>query len=643
MTDTLHAEFAAQAVKNPDATAVYSDAGVLTYGELDERSRVLAERLAADGAGPGVPVGICVERTPDLLVAVLAVLRTGACYLPLDPNYPADRLTFMVRDSGTRLLLTTPASRASCPPGPTLVVLGPTVTTEPGAKPAAVVPDDTAYVIYTSGSTGTPKGVAVRHSGAVAMLAEMDRVLEGCDLSGVSAASSVCFDMSVMEVFNALCRGGAVVLVESAVHLPESRYADRITHLTVVPSVMNGLLDAGAVPPNVRSIVFGGEALRRKLVDRAYRETGAVRVFNAYGPTEGTVFCSFGPVPEDGEDEPTIGPPTTTDVVYVLDEDLRPLPVGESGELYLGGTGLAHGYVNRPRTTAERFVPDPFREGERMYRTGDLVRFTASGELRFLGRSDHQVKLRGYRIELEEVEARLTACPEVREAAAAVRGNRLVGYVVPAGDGAPSNGTAQDGAARDGTLPEAAIRAAVTGRLAAELPDYMVPAALVLLPALPLGPGGKLDRDALPEPPAAATDGPLTAASTPTEVALSEIWGQLLDLEPSTIDVQSAFYDLGGDSLLLVRLARLMTRRFDRRVRVPDLFSFRDIASLARWLDDESGATPEVVQSARERASARRAALRGRGGRGTGTSPTGTSGTSTGTGTGTTDAGTTGR
>ncbi|MFJ2806660.1 amino acid adenylation domain-containing protein [Kitasatospora sp. NPDC087271] len=604
MTETLHSAFVEQALKNPDATAVYSDAGVLTYGELNQHSRELAERLVADGAGPGVPVGICVERTPDLLVGILAALRAGSCYLPLDPNYPADRLTFMVQDSGTRLLLTTPASRASCPPGPTVVVLGESVTTEPGAKPVAVVPGDTAYVIYTSGSTGRPKGVAVRHGGCVAMLAEMDRVLDGCDLSGVSAASSVCFDLSVMEIFNALCRGGAVVLVESAVHLPESRYADRITHLNVVPSVMNSLLDAGALPPNVRTVVFGGEALRRKLVDRTYRETGADRVFNAYGPTEGTVFCSFGPVPEDGTDEPTIGPPTTSDRVYVLDEQLKPLPAGEPGELYLGGAGLAHGYVNRPRTTAERFVPDPFRNGERMYRTGDVVKFTDGGELRFLGRTDHQVKLRGYRIELEEVEARLTGCPEVREAAAVVRGNRLVGYVVPAGDDAPQGGPRLD----------AALQSAVTGRLAVELPDYMVPATLVVLAALPLGPGGKLDRNALPEPPAADSGGPLTAAGTPTEVALSEIWGQLLDLEPSSIDVQSAFYDLGGDSLLLIRLARLMTRRFDRRVRVPDLFSFRDISSLARWLDDESGATPEAVQSARARANTRRAALRGRGG-----------------------------
>ncbi|MGV2921978.1 amino acid adenylation domain-containing protein, partial [Streptomyces alfalfae] len=514
MTDTLHSEFIEQAVKNPAAPAVYSDAGVMTYGELDERSRALAERLVTDGAGPGVPVGICVERTPDLLVALLATLRAGSCYVPLDPDYPAERLAFMVRDSGTRLLLTTPASRANCPAGPTVVVLDESVRTEPGERPVPVVPEDTAYIIYTSGSTGRPKGVAIHHPGCVAMLAELDRVFEGCDLSGVSAASSVCFDMSVMEIFGALCRGGAVVLVQSAVHLPESPYADRITHLNAVPSVMNGLLDAGYLPPRVRTIVFGGEPLRRKLVDRAYAETGADRVFNAYGPTEGTVFCSFGLVPRDGAGEPTLGPPSAHARAYVLDEDRRRLPAGVPGELYIGGAGLAHGYVNRPETTAERFLPDPFVDGERMYRTGDVVTLTEDGELRFGGRTDHQVKLRGYRIELEEVEARLTGCPEVREAAAVVRGNRLIGYVVPEGD------------AGDDVRLDAALQSTVNGRLATELPDYMVPATLVFLPALPLAPGGKLDRAALPEPPAAGADAPMTAASTPTEVALAEIWGQ---------------------------------------------------------------------------------------------------------------------
>ena len=600
MTETLHSKFIEQAVKNPDAIAVYSEAGVLTYGELDERSRVLAEQLVAGGAGPGVPVGICVERTPDLLVSIMATLRSGSCYLPLDPAYPAGRLTFMVQDSGTHLLLTTPSSRASCPAGPTVVVLDGTITTEHGEKPVPVVPGDTAYIIYTSGSTGTPKGVAIHQRGCVAMLAELDRLFEGCDLSGVSAASSVCFDMSVMEIFAALCRGGAVVLVESAVHLPESSHLDKVTHLNAIPSVMNTLLDAGCLPPNVRTIVFGGEPLRRKLVDRAYRETNADRVFNAYGPTEGTVFCSFGLVPRDGTDEPTMGPPSAHVRAYVLDENLQRQPVGAPGELYIGGVALAHGYVNRPGTTAERFVPDPFLDGERMYRTGDVVTLTAGGELQFGGRTDHQVKVRGYRIELEEVEARLTGCPEVREAAAVVRDNRLIGYVVPEDD------------APEGARLDARLQSAITDRLAGELPDYMVPATIVFLTALPLAPGGKLDRAALPEPPAAEPDAPVAAAGTPTEAAVAEIWGELLGLEPASIEVRASFYDLGGDSLLLVRLARLMTRRFDRRVRVPDLFRFRDITSLAGWLDEESSDVPELVQSARVRANARRAALRGR-------------------------------
>ncbi|HEV2635643.1 MAG TPA: non-ribosomal peptide synthetase [Actinocrinis sp.] len=602
MTGTLHDSFLQNALKHPEAPAVYTDAGVLTYGELDERSAALAERLAAEGAGPGVPVGICVERTPDLLVGLYGILRSGACYLPLDPGYPAERLDFMIRDSGTKLLLTTAASRPNVPAGPTVLVLGDTVATEPGEQPEQVVPEDTAYLIYTSGSTGRPKGVAIRHSGCAAMSAEMDRILADCDLSVVAAASSICFDMSVMEIFHTLSGGGAIVLVPSAVHLPEAKHADKITHLNAIPSVMSVLLDAGGLPPNLRAVVLGGEPVRRKLVDRVYQETGAQRVFNAYGPTEGTVFCSFKLVPRDGDDEPTLGPPSAHARVYVLGQDLKPVPAGEPGELFLGGAGLASGYVNRPDTTAERFLPDPFRPGDLVYRSGDMVRFTADGELEFLGRTDQQVKIRGYRIELEEVEARLTGCPQVREAAAAVRDGRLVGYAVPAGEARTEAGF------------DVGLQAAVTSKLRAELPDYMIPEVIVFLPALPTAPGGKLDRAALPEPPAAAEkSGPFEAAGTPTEVALAEIWGELLDLEPGGIGVRDAFYDLGGNSLLLVRLSRMTSRRFGRRIGVADLFRFRDIHSLAAWLDQDDGdATPEVVESARRRASARRAILQAR-------------------------------
>ncbi|MGW1147310.1 amino acid adenylation domain-containing protein, partial [Streptomyces sp. NPDC002454] len=369
LAETLHGRFLERATQSPDAPAVLFDGGTVTYGELDRRSALLADRLTARGAGPGVPVGICAERTPDLLVAILGVLRSGACYLPLDPQYPEERLRFMVEDSGTRLLLTTPASRERCPGADAVLVLGedPGVGAGPGAggRPVATVPADTAYVIYTSGSTGRPKGVPIRHGGCAAMLDEVERVFAGCDLSGVAAVSSICFDLAVMEVFAPLSGGGAVVLVESALHLPESPHLDRVTYLSTVPSVMTGLLDAGGVPPALRTVVLGGETVRRALVDRVYGETSADRVFNGYGPTEGTVFCAFKLVPPDEPGEPSIGVPSSTARLYVLDEALRPVPEGRTGELYLGGAGLAPGYVNRPRLTAERFVPDPFLDGER--------------------------------------------------------------------------------------------------------------------------------------------------------------------------------------------------------------------------------------------------------------------------------------
>ncbi|MFI2187673.1 non-ribosomal peptide synthetase [Streptomyces sioyaensis] len=610
---TLHGRFLEQAAKNPEATAVFADAGVMTYGELDRQSALLAERLVAEGARPGVAIGLCAERTPSLLVGLLGILRSGACYLPLDPKYPDERLRFMVEDSGTGLVLTTPAARNRCPQGPTVLVLGDTVVTEPGAKPAASVPEDSAYAIYTSGSTGRPKGVPIRHSSCAAMLDETERLFAECDLSGVAAVSSLCFDLAVMEIFAPLSRGGAVVLLESALHLPESPYQDRVTHLNTVPSVMTSLLDSGGLPSGLQSVVLGGEAVRRRLVDRVYRETDVKRVFNGYGPTEGTVFCTFKLVPPDESGEPSIGTPSSTARLYVLDQRLRPVPEGEAGELYLGGAGLAWGYLNRPSLTAERFVPDPYLAGERMYRTGDIARFVPGGELEFIGRADHQVKVRGYRIELEEAEAGLAGCPEVREAAVAVRSAAgqpdasLVAYVVLEDEG---QATAAQGS---GPWLDAEMQSRIMRRLDGALPDHMVPETMVFLAGLPASPNGKLDRTALPDPP--AVDAPATAepARTPTEAALIEIWGALLDQDPQTIGVRDVFYDVGGNSLLLVRLAKRMTQRFGRRVGVSDLFRFRDIASQATWLDnDNDEATPDAVTDARRRAETRRSVVRGR-------------------------------
>ncbi|MFI1167620.1 amino acid adenylation domain-containing protein [Streptomyces sp. NPDC020801] len=616
-TGTLHGRLLEYAVQAPDVPAIYSDAGVMTYGELDRRSSLLAEQLVAEGARPGVPVGICVERTPDLFVTILATLRSGACYLPLDPKYPDERLAFMVEDSGARLLLSTPASADRCPVGPKVLLFEGSVTAEPRSSaaraPAATAPADTAYVIYTSGSTGRPKGVPIRHSSCAAMLSEADRIFAECDLSGVAAVSSICFDLAVMEIFVPLSRGGGVVLLESAVHLFESPHLNRVTHINSVPSVMASLLDGGSMPAGLRSVVLGGEAVRRQLVDRVYAESKVERVFNGYGPTEGTVFCSFKLVPRDEAGEPSIGSPSSTARIYVLDDRLRPLPEGKPGELYLGGGGLARGYLNRPLLTAERFVPDPQLVGERMYRTGDIGRFLPGGELEFIGRADHQVKVRGYRIELEEAESWLSGCPEVRAAAVAVHARdgqphagSLVAYVVP------DEPWAVDAEGEDLWLDEA-LQARITKRLGASLPDYMVPEKVVFLAELPVSPNGKLDRAALPEPPTSVASATKEPASTPTEAALVELWAQLLERDPQTIGIHDTFFDLGGDSLLLIRLAKQMTRRFGKRVGVADLFRFREIAALADWLDSDDGAESEAVTEAKRRATNRRALVHGRG------------------------------
>nr|ADZ28492.1 A-PCP (NRPS) [Salinispora pacifica] len=605
VSPTLHGGFLAHAAKHPDTAAVFSDTGVLTYGQLDEASAALAERLSALGVGPGVPVGVCVERKPDLLVAILGVLRAGACYLPLDPQYPASHLAFMVADSETHLVVTTQASRDACPDGCTALVLE-DVETVVGPSPVASVPDDSAYLIYTSGSTGVPKGVPIRHSSCGAMLGEVDRIFADCDMSGIAAVTSVCFDLSVMEIFSALSRGRALVLVDSAAHLPESSHAERVTYVSTVPSAMTSLLDAQAVPAGLRTVVLGGEPVRRSLVDRIYRETNVAFVFNGYGPTEGTVFCTFKLVSPDESGEPSIGTPSLTARVYVLDEELRPAAVGEPGELYLGGDGLTWGYLNRPGLTAERFVPDPQVAGERMYRTGDVARLTEAGEIEFMGRSDLQVKVRGKRIELEEVEARLADCPEVQTAAAAVLEQTadtrtLIAYVVPAVEASDQSGPWLD----------AHLQAVIRKKLSAKLPDYMVPESIAFLSELPLSPVGKLDRTALPSPPSVEAMPSGDYATTDTERALAEIWGALLDRSPQSIGTRDTLYDLGGNSLLLVRLAKRIGQRFSRKVGVADLFRFRDISSLAKWLDDESGSSPEVIEQARRRASIKRSMVRG--------------------------------
>ncbi|WBB71831.1 amino acid adenylation domain-containing protein [Micromonospora sp. WMMD1128] len=583
--DCLHRMVAAQAARTPQAEAVRHGDATLSYRDLDEAANRLARVLLARGVARGDRVGVCLPRTPDLVVALLAVLRAGAAYVPLDPAYPAARVAFMTADSGARLVLTT-AGLADRFTGPTVLVdrLDPTGDATDPATP--VTPGDLAYVIYTSGSTGRPKGVAIEHRSASVLLHWVRQTFDDTELGGMLAATSVCFDLSVFEIFGPLAWGGRVLLVDDVLALATPG-AQRlpVTLVNTVPAAMGELLTAGALPPGVRTVCLAGEPLTAALAARVWARPHVRRLCNLYGPSEDTTYSTWAEVSRDGGDPP-IGRPLPGTRAYVLDPDGRPVPPGEAGELYLAGAGLARGYLDRPAETEARFRPDPFRPGERMYRTGDRVRLRPDGQLAYLGRLDDQVKLRGYRIELGEVAAGLAALPGVREATAAVRPGPsgdplLVGYLV--------------GARRDD----------VRARLSEVLPAPLVPAAVVWLDRLPTLPNGKVDRAALPTPAFGSTaDAGSDAGSTAdagsdsgagadllgaTGALVAAVWRELLGVPVTRPD--DDFLALGGDSLLALRCATRLTAATGRRVHPGDLFTHPTVGALTEHLDAPS--TPD--------------------------------------------------
>ncbi|QLQ34970.1 non-ribosomal peptide synthetase [Micromonospora robiginosa] len=559
--DCLHRMVAAQAARTPDSEAVRHVDTALSYRDLDRAANRLARVLLARGVGRGDRVGVCLPRTPELVVALLGVLRAGAAYVPLDPAYPAARVAFMTADSGARLVLTT-AGLAGRFPGPTVLTdrLDPAGDATDPAVP--VTPDDLAYVIYTSGSTGRPKGVAIEHRSASTLLHWVRQAFDDTELGGMLAATSVCFDLSVFEIFGPLAWGGRVLLVDDVLALATpGAHRLPVTLVNTVPAAMGELLTAGALPATVRTVCLAGEPLTAALAARVWARPHVRRLCNLYGPSEDTTYSTWAEVPPDGGDPP-IGRPLPGTRAYVLDPDGRPVPPGEAGELHLAGAGLARGYLDRPAETEARFRPDPFRPGERMYRTGDRVRLRPDGQLAYLGRLDDQVKLRGYRIELGEVAARLAELPGVREATAAVRPGPsgdplLVGYLV--------------GEPRDD----------VRARLAEVLPGPLVPAAVVWLDRLPTLPNGKVDRAALPAPDLGAAAGPGSLDGTAALVA--GVWRDLLGVPVTGPD--DDFLTLGGDSLLAVRCATRLTDVTGHRVDPGDLFAHPTVAALAAHLD----------------------------------------------------------
>ncbi|HEY1348557.1 MAG TPA: amino acid adenylation domain-containing protein [Ktedonobacteraceae bacterium] len=581
-----------QALRTPHAPAVRSPHLTLSYHHLLLRSSRLARLLLALGAGPDVRIALCLPRTPDLIVSLLAILRSGSPYVPLDPRYPSPRLSFLLHDSHAHLLLTTSALLPTLPPlPPTLSVLCldslPDLDTLPDLDPSSLPPrhlDSLAYLIYTSGSTGLPKGVALSHRNALSLLSWAHHSLGPAPLAGVLASTSLCFDLSVFELFAPLSLGGQVFLVEHLLDLlhfpPAWKDLHALTLVNTVPSLLLDFLRLGSLPPSVTTVSLAGEPLPPALLHLVYQQPAVHTVYNLYGPSEDTTYSTWIrlPRPTAASTAPIpIGRPLPGTHAYVLDPTGLPVPTGSPGELYLAGTGLARGYLDRPDLTAARFLPAPtgcLPPGARLYRTGDLVRWH-DDVLLYLGRTDSQVKLRGFRIELGEVEALLQGLPGVRQAIATLADRRpgdprLLAYVL-----------AQPGTALDGRALRAALR-----ELA---PDHLIPARILVLPHLPLTPNGKVDRQALPAP-TWELDGPEEseaedAPGNAREQELARIWGEVLGLR--RVRRQQRFFELGGHSLLALQVLARIRQRYGCELPLRLLFANPTLAEMAACVADE--------------------------------------------------------
>ena len=556
--------FAAQAVRTPEAVAVVFEEQQLTYRQLEERANRLAHHLRGLGVGPEVVVGLCVERSLQMVVGLLGILKAGGAYLPLDPGYPPERLAFMLEDSRAPVLLTQCGRCANASPRITAAIVDldadwPAIARQPAsAPPNTITPHNTAYVIYTSGSTGIPKGVAVSHAGIPNLAAaQIDRFAISRE-AAVLQFASLGFDAAVSEIATVLTAGARLVLrtdESGGQRLADLIRTHGVTHATLPPVV---LADLPADLP-LGTLIVAGEACPADLVERW---SVGRRMINAYGPTETTV-CATMSEPLSGGGIPPIGRPLSNTQVYVLDGGLEPVPVGVVGELYIAGAGLARGYLHRAELTAERFVANPFGAfGSRMYRTGDLARWRSDGVLEFFGRADQQVKVRGFRIEPGEIEAALVRHPGVAQAVVLAREDtpgqkRLVGYVV---------------AAADRELDTAALR----GQLTASLPDYMVPSAIVVMGSLPLTANGKLDRRALPAPD--LTPKVVRAPRTPQEEVLCGLYAEVLGVERVGID--DNFFALGGDSIMSIQLVS-RARKAGLEITPRAVFQHRTVEALA--------------------------------------------------------------
>ncbi len=585
----IHQLFEEQVERTPNQVAVVFNDQQLTYRELNERANQLAHYLRGLGVGPEVLVGICMERSIEMVVGVLGILKAGGGYMPLDSRSPVSRLAIILEDAQVSLLLTQARLVGQLSAHGVQIVRVDadrnSIAVESRANPLEPSsPQNLAYVLYTSGSTGQPKGVAIEHRNTVAFIRWAQGVFPPEDLAGVLFSTSLCFDLSVFELFVTLSTGGCVIGAENALELNRLPAAEKVTLINTVPSAIAELVRQGGWPARLRTVNLAGEPLSNKLAQLVYGQSTVEHVYNLYGPTEDTTYSTWVRVEKGANQEPTIGRPISNCQAYILDRQIQPVPVGIAGELYLGGAGLARGYWKRPDLTAAQFVVNPFSSdpAARLYKTGDLARYRADGNIEFLGRVDRQVKIRGFRIELGEIENVLRGHSGVREAVVVVREERekqLVAYVVAEGE-------------------SGSMRAELLEYLKQKLPGYMVPATCIVLPELPLTPNGKVDHKALPLAELQRSELPSNYVAPRTEIekTLARIWEDVLGAKD--VGVHDDFFRLGGHSLRAVSLISEVERVFGMRFPLISLFIAPTIAQLSdivRRKQSLRGKSPKLI------------------------------------------------
>jgi amino acid adenylation domain-containing protein len=569
----IHQLFEAQVARTPESAALLHGDERLTYRELNCMANRIAHGLRALGVGPEKTVAVFLKRSSNMVAALLGILKSGGAYVPLDPEYPAERLAFMLGDAHATLVVTELSLRDRLGNVESrTVLLDDLVVGAPDHNPVLVTDThNLAYVIYTSGSTGRPKGIMIEHHSAVVLLHWVRETFSQEELAGMLAGTSICFDVSIFELFGALSWGGRVQLIENALEIPSFRDDPEVRLAGSVPSAVAELVAADGIPQWATTLNLAGEPVPSGMAEDILHRSNARRITNLYGPSEDTTFSSIAFLSAGGPQPTPIGRPVANTRFFVLDSEFRFTPMSAVGQIYIAGDGLTRGYIGRPELTAERYLPDPHSgvPGARMYRTGDQARYLMNGELVYLGRLDHQVKIRGFRVELGEIEAVLREYPGVSQAVVTLsaKDHLLAAYIVADHDAQPA---------------VAAIDMAVRSRL----PEYMAPSAYMVLESLPLLPNGKIDRSKLPEPVMPLRDGQsnFVAPGSELEEGIAAILQEML--ERPHIGVHDHFFsDLGAHSLFLIQLADRLRKQLAVRLSVIELFQFPTIATLAAHLD----------------------------------------------------------